>query len=62
MTTEKYSLCETARATPNGTALFRVVALRDIPAHGVRRGELGGLVASARNLTQIADAWVSGDA
>lgn len=38
--------------------LLRIVALRDIPRHGVKAGDLGGLVEDPANLSQADDAWV----
>ena len=46
----------------NERGLHRIVALRDIPGHGVEAGDLGGFVESEKNLSQDGDAWVGGDA
>ena len=46
----------------NSAGLRRIRALRDIPAWGVRAGDLGGLVASEHNLSHDGDAWVFGNA
>lgn len=57
----KYELTdETCRQ--NGRALHRICALRDIPRHGVRKGDLGGWVESERMLSQDGNAWIGGDA
>lgn len=40
----------------------RIRALRDIPLHGVRRGDLGGYIETVNNLAQDGDAWVAGRA
>lgn len=47
---------------PDPSGLLRIKASRDIPRRGVKAGDLGGLVESAKNLSQDGDAWVFGDA
>lgn len=42
--------------------LFRIQALVDIPAHGVKAGDLGGYVERERCLSHRGDSWVGGDA
>lgn len=37
---------------------MRIKALVDIPRHGVKKGQLGGLVAGEFNLSQTGDAWI----
>lgn len=37
---------------------YRLRALRDIPAHGVRRGDAGGFVSGAGCVSQKGDCWV----
>lgn len=37
-------------------------ALRDIPEHGVKAGDLGGYVKSGRNLSQLDSCWIGGEA
>lgn len=44
------------------TTTYRIRALRDIPRHGVKAGDLGGWISSKSNLSQYDDAWVGGDA
>jgi carbonic anhydrase/acetyltransferase-like protein (isoleucine patch superfamily) len=46
----------------NEAGLYRIKALRDIPRHGVRAGDLGGFVASEHNLSQEGDAWIGENA
>ena len=46
----------------NAEGLYRIRALRDIPRHGVRAGDLGGWVAGEANLAQDGDCWVADDA
>ena len=58
----KYELTEETKTLVGGTVLRRIRALRDIPRHGVKAGELGGFVESEDNLSQDGDAWVYGDA
>lgn len=38
--------------------MYRVAALRDIPRHGVKAGDLGGLVYGSHNLSQEGDCWL----
>lgn len=40
----------------------RIRALVDIPAHGVKAGDLGGYVESEANLAQDSNAWIADDA
>ena len=47
---------------PNGQGLRRVRALRDIPQHGVKAGDVGGWLQSESNLAQEGDSWVFGNA
>ena len=42
--------------------LYRIKALRDIPRHGVKAGDLGGWIHSEANLSQFGDAWVGEEA
>lgn len=42
--------------------LFRIQALVDIPAHGVKAGDLGGYVERERCLSHRGDSWVGGNA
>ena len=64
----KYELTEETKTLADGTVLHRIRALRDIPRHVVKAGELGGFVEGENNLSQDGDAWVfdnakvSGDA
>ena len=43
-----------------GETLYRIRATQDLPAHGVRKGDLGGWVRSVENL--VDRAWVGGEA
>lgn len=42
--------------------IFRLEALRDIPLHGVKTGDLGGWVSSRFTLSQKEDCWVGDEA
>ena len=42
--------------------VYRVVALRDIPYHGVKAGDVGGYVDHRKVLSQKGDCWIGGDA
>lgn len=57
----KYDITSETRLSGPVT-LHRITALRDIPRHGVKAGDLGGWIESERNLSQSDDAWISGDA
>lgn len=39
--------------------VFRIRALRDIPRHHVKKGDIGGWIASESNLSREGDAWVA---
>lgn len=56
---KKYELTwETVEAV-NGTILYRIRALRDIPGMGVKVGDFGGYIEHEGNLSHNNDAWVS---
>lgn len=57
---KKYELLVDDTITFFGVQLFRIKAL--ISFSGIEKGELGGYVASEKNLSQSGNAWVSGDA
>ena len=58
----KYELTNETKTLADGTVLHRIRALRDIPRHGVKAGDLGGLIEKGNNLSQDGDAWISDDA
>ena len=55
---KKYKLTDEV----NELGLHRIVALRDIPRHNVKKGDLGGFIESEENLSQKGDAWVGDNA
>ena len=57
---KKYELLVDDTITFLGVQLFRIKAL--ISFSSIEKGELGGYVASEKNLSQYGDAWVSGNA
>ena len=58
MTTDQhYKLIDQTTVAPDGSVLYRIRALRDLPHHGVRAGDLGGYVAGTHNLSD--NGWVS---
>ena len=59
---KKYELTEETNTLADGTVLHRIRALRDIPMHGVKYGDLGGFVERENNLSHDGDAWVCGNA
>ena len=44
------------------SGLYRIRALIDIPRHGVKVGDLGGLIEKEENLSHDGDCWVYDDA
>lgn len=46
----------------DGKLVHRIVALKAIPAYGVKKGQLGGYVADVTNLSQLGDCWIADDA
>jgi hypothetical protein len=63
--TKKYRLLPAQIITlPSGKKvnLHKIVALIDIPRHGVKKNDLGGYVSSKRILSHKGDAWVGGSA
>ena len=52
-----FELTDQTTTAPDGSALYRIRALRDLPDQGVRAGDLGGYVESARNLS--GNGWVA---
>ena len=37
---------------------LRIKALIDIPCHGVKAGDLGGLIQSGKNLSNVGNCWI----
>jgi hypothetical protein len=60
MNNKHFELTEEKVITVDGHVLYRILALRDIPGHSVKKGDLGGFVESYDNLSD--NAWVYGDA
>lgn len=46
----------------DGTVLQRIFALRDIPLHNVKAGDIGGYIEDEKILKQTDSAWVGGNA
>ena len=57
---KKYELLVEDTITFFGVQLFRIKAL--ISFSGIEKGEVGGYIASEKNLSQSGDAWVSDNA
>ena len=57
---KKYELLVDDTITFLGVQLFRIKAL--ISFSGIEKGEVGGYIASEKNLSQSGNAWVSGNA
>lgn len=63
----KYTLADETKRQPRHPGAWReddfvilrqIVALRDIPRHGVKAGDRGGWIESEDNLAQEGDAWL----
>jgi carbonic anhydrase/acetyltransferase-like protein (isoleucine patch superfamily) len=67
MGSKKYRLLSRERIVPDisnwtpGVArkLYRIQALRDIPEHGVKKGDIGGYVSSKYTLSQEGSCWIA---
>ena len=57
---KKYELLVEDTITFFGVQLFRIKAL--ISFSGIKKGEIGGYIASEKNLSQYGNAWVYGNA
>lgn len=67
MTELKYKLIRAGRVNPNvpddnKRRYFRLQALRDIPEHGVKEGDLGGYVTGKKILSHEGSCWIGGEA
>lgn len=58
---DKYKITIETKKVKDRT-VFRIQALTDIEAHGVKKGDLGGWVDTPYNLSQQGDAWIGGNA
>lgn len=59
----KYVILKDAkRVLESGNFGYRIRAVRDIPRHGVKAGDLGGFVEHEDNLSQRGDCWIADDA
>ncbi len=58
----KYEILPDKRDDSLQQPVYRIRALRDIPRHHVREGDMGGYVQSAHNLSQEGDAWIADSA
>jgi carbonic anhydrase/acetyltransferase-like protein (isoleucine patch superfamily) len=62
---KKYKLGDKVSVCAGNNLVYevsRIIALRDIPRHGITAGQIGGYVGSEFNLAQEGDAWVGKDA
>ena len=59
-TNKKYEIIEDDFISVGGETVYRIRALKSFG--NVKHGDLGGYVASYRNLDHLGDAWVFGDA
>ena len=58
----KYELTVDIYAYNPKLILRRIRALKDLPSHGVKKGDLGGFVEFESNLSHDGDCWISGTA
>ena len=54
----KYEFTEKFYPLKSKVKLHQIRALKDIPLHGVKKGDLGGFVESEANLSQTGQSWV----
>lgn len=54
----KYRLVKERKLEIRGKVCYQIRALRNIPRHGIKRGDYGGYIESERNLSQDGDCWV----
>jgi hypothetical protein len=59
---KKYEFIGRAKKFSNGVTVRRIRALRNIPYHHVKKGDIGGFLESEKNLSHFGSAWVDGDA
>lgn len=59
---KKYELVHSDKIVHEGRELTRIRALKDIPFHSVKAGDLGGYIEKESNLSQNGGAWVSDQA
>lgn len=59
---QKYEILKEEKNKSLGTECYRIRALKDLPSHGVKKGDLGGWIESDKNLSQEGDCWVDGNA
>ena len=65
MSAIKIKLTRETVTSPTGEILYRIKAIEDIPARGVKKGDKGGFIASLEvkgNARVSGNAWVSGNA
>ena len=58
---KKYELTDETKVV-NGVTLHRIRAVRDIPKHAIKSGDLGGWLETAENLSHDGAAWVMNSA
>lgn len=59
---KKYEIMYNDPFNRHGAEVYRIRALRDIPKHRVKAGDIGGFISSEANLSQEGDCWVGDDA
>ena len=59
---DKYEILKNEAKSGISSPAYRIRALRDIPEHKVRAGDLGGYISSDHNLAHEGGAWVADEA
>lgn len=59
---EKFELTNLTTTVEDSKVLYRIRALRDIPAMAVKAGDFGGFVESMENLDSLDNSWIAGEA
>lgn len=54
----KYRLMKRRKLRIGGVTCYQIRATRNIPRHGIKRGDYGGYIQSYRNLSEKGDCWV----
>lgn len=60
--TRKYKYTGETRSLSPVSKVNQIQALRDIPRHNVKKGDIGGWIQFERNLSHYGDAWVADNA
>lgn len=59
---DKFVMTKNTKEIPGIGTVRQIRALVDIPAHNVKKGDLGGWIRFPSNLSQLGDSWVADEA